>query len=385
MLTTIGKPVARHSLILQANPLRQYLAHQREIDDAVHRVLSKGHYILGEEVESFEGKIAKFLGVDHAIGVGSGTAALEIALRALRIGAGDEVITTAHTAVATVVAIESVGASPVLVDIEPDTFLIDHEKIEMAITERTKAIVPVHLYGQPADMSALLTIAKKHNLFVIEDCAQAIGASFEGKYVGGWGDLGTFSFYPTKNLGAMGDGGMVVTNNPELAAQARSLREYGWRNRYVSELLGMNSRLDEIQAAILNVKLRYLTKDNARRMGIANRFSAALSELVVVPSGRASRTHVFHLYVIQTLRRDELRKFLKDRGIGSSIHYPVPIHLQPAYAGRLGAPGVYPVLELACQKILSLPIYPELSDSQCDSVIDSIRSFFKDFGIPRSS
>ena len=362
--------------ILQANPVSQYLAHQQEIDEALHRVLRGGRYILGEEVESFERQIASFLGVRNAVGVGSGTAALEIALKACGIGSRDEVITSAHTAVATVVAIELVGAKPILVDVEPDTLLIDASKIERAISPLTKAIVPVHLYGQPADLGPVRSIARKHGLRIIEDCAQAIGATYDGKCVGTWGDLGIFSFYPTKNLGAIGDGGMVVTDDDDLAGRVRSLREYGWRRRYVSDLAGTNSRLDELQAAILRVKLGYLDCDNARRRAIARRHSEALCGLVRVPFIRAEGSHVFHLYVIRTRKRDELQSFLKSKGIGSAIHYPVPIHLQPAYLGRLGNPGSYPVTEAACNEILSLPLYPELSDSQCEKVIAAVRCFF---------
>lgn len=363
-------------LIPQANPISQYLAHQEEIDNALHRVLLSGRYILGEEVDLLERQVADFLGVRHAIGVGSGTAALEIALRACGVKPGDEVITSAHTAVATVAAIELAGAKPVLVDIEPDTFLMDTAQIEKVLSKLSRAIVPVHLYGQPADMAAIHRIAHKHGLLIVEDCAQAIGASYDGKPVGAWGDLASFSFYPTKNLGAIGDGGMVVTIDSALAARIKSLREYGWQRRYISEIVGTNSRLDELQAAILRVKLGYLGRDNDRRINIARRYSEALSDLVAVPRVDESRKHVFHLYVIRTSRRDNLQQFLREQGVGSSIQYPVPIHLQPAYFGRLGNIGSYPVTEAVAQEILSLPLYPELSDAQCQKVIGAVRAFF---------
>jgi dTDP-4-amino-4,6-dideoxygalactose transaminase len=363
-------------IIPQANPMCQYLAYRGEIDAAVHRVLLSGRYILGEEVEAFEREVAGFLGVGHAIGVASGTSALEICLRACQIGPGDEVITTAHTSVATVAAIESVGAKPVLVDIEQDSFLLDVAQIEKVVSRRTRAIVPVHLYGQPTDLSGIHLVAGKHGLLVIEDCAQAIGASYKGKPVGTSCNLASFSFYPTKNLGAIGDGGMVVTNDGALAVRVRSLREYGWQRRYISEIAGTNSRLDELQAAILRVKLNYLDRDNERRIAIACRYSEALSGLVAVPRVAASRKHVFHLYVIRAPERDSLQEFLRQEGVGSGIHYPVPVHLQPAYVGRLGKIGSFPVTEAVAKEILSLPLYPELSDGQCERVINAVRGFF---------
>jgi dTDP-4-amino-4,6-dideoxygalactose transaminase len=365
-------------MISQASPISQYLAHQEEIDAAMHRVLLKGRYVLGEEVEAFEREMARFLSVGHAIGVGSGTAALELGLRACKIGPGDEVITTAHTAVATVAAIESIGARPILVDIEERSFLLDATQIEKALSPRTKAIVPVHLYGQPADLSQILLIAERRGLVVIEDCAQAIGASYKGKLVGTWGNLATFSFYPTKNLGAIGDGGLVSTDDSALAARVRSLREYGWQQRYISAIAGTNSRLDELQAAILRVKLVYLDHENERRISIARRYSEALSGLVAVPRVETPRKHVFHLYVVRTPERDNLQRFLRQQGVDSGIHYPVPIHLQPAYVGRLGDVGSHPVTEAVSKEILSLPVYPELSDPQCERVIGAVRRFFGD-------
>ena len=362
--------------ISQANPLCQYLAHREGIDAAIQRVLHKGRYILGEEVEAFEREFARYLNVAHAIGVGSGTAALEIALRACGIGPGDEVITTAHTAVATVAAIELAGATPVLADIEPGSFLLDPAEVEKVISPRTKAIIPVHLYGQPADLSGLLPLAQRHKLRMIEDCAQAHGAIYGDRRVGGWGDLGCFSFYPTKNLGAIGDGGMIVTGSTELAERARSLREYGWQRRYVSAFAGANSRLDELQAAILRVKLPCLDADNQRRLEIARLYSEDLAGCVTVPLVKDSRSHVFHLFVIRTACRDALQEFLGKQGIGCAVHYPAPVHLQPAYLGRLGEAGSFPAAEQAANDILSLPLYPELLASQCQRVIRAIREFF---------
>ena len=362
--------------IPQASPLSQYLAHREAIDAAVRRVLEKGRYILGKEVESFEREFAEYIGVAHGVGLASGTDALEIALRASGIGPGDEVITTPHTAVATVAAIERAGATAVLADTEPESFLLDPAQVERAVSTRTRAIIPVHLYGQPADLSALLRIARERHLTLIEDCAQAHGASYEGKRVGSWGDLACFSFYPTKNLGAVGDGGMIVTQRPDLAARARALREYGWRQRFLSEEPGVNSRLDEIQAAILRVKLTCLDADNQKRAELARQYTEGLADCVAVPRVKESRTHVFHLFVVRTPRRDALQQFLAQRGIGTAVHYPVPVHLQPAYLGRLGEPGAFPVAEQAAHEILSLPLYPELAMSQCERVMRTIREFF---------
>jgi dTDP-4-amino-4,6-dideoxygalactose transaminase len=363
--------------IRQANPLAQYHSHQPEINAAVARVLESGSYILGAEVERFEGEWAAYIGVGHAIGVASGTDALEIALRACDIGAGDEVITTTHTAVATVAAIELAGARPVLVDIEPGTWLMDHEQIERKITARTKAIVVVHLYGQPADLDRITEVARRHRLRLIEDCAQAHGATFRGRRTGAWGDFGCFSFYPTKNLGAVGDGGAAVTDNAALAERARQLREYGWQSRYISRTTGLNSRLDEIQAAILRAKLPTLDEDNARRLAIATQYSRELAEYVSVPVVKPERTSVFHLYVVATPHRKQLTEFLGERRIGTAVHYPVPIHLQPAYAGRLGNQGDFPVAECASARLLSLPIYPELAPPEVSRVIESIRLYFE--------
>lgn len=363
-------------MILCANPREQYLAHQSEIDAAIAHVLEKGWYILGEEVRAFESEFAAYVGVQHGIGVGSGTDALHIALAACGIGPGDEVITVSHTAVATVAAIEMAGATPVLVDIEPDFFTLDPDRLEEAITPRTRAIIPVHLYGQPAELDRINDIAARHQLRVIEDCSQAHGAIYKGKRVGSHGDLGCFSFYPTKNLGAIGDGGLIVTNDSALAERARLLREYGWAQRYVSSAPGWNSRLDELQAAVLRVKLRYLDKDNEARARIAQRYGDALSgPEVVPPKQRSDCTHVFHLFVIRCERRDELQSFLRENDVGTLVHYPVPVHLQPAYQGRLSGEQTLKNTETASAEILSLPIYPELARAQVETVIEAVKSF----------
>lgn len=366
-------------MILCSNPLAQYQAHKAEIDAAILRVLDKGWYILGEETRSFEAEFATYIGVAHGIGVGSGTEALHIALAACGIGPGDEVITVSHTAVATVAAIELAGGTPVLVDIEPDYFTLDPGKLESAIGPRTKAIIPVHLYGQPADLTPILEIARRHGVRVIEDCAQAHGAMYGERRVGAWGDIACFSFYPTKNLGALGDGGMVVTNDAALAERARLLREYGWAERYVSRIPGLNSRLDEVQAAVLRVKLRYLDADNAARARRAQDYDQALRGIqVITPKRRPDATHVYHLYVICCAERDELQTWLKARGVGALIHYPVPIHLQPAYKGRLRGADALLETERAAREVLSLPMYPELAADEAAQVITTVQAFYRE-------
>jgi len=363
-------------MILCANPRLQYLAHKDEIDHAIMQVLDRGWYVLGEEVETFEDEFSAYIGMKYGIGVGSGTEGLHLSLAACGIGVGDEVITVSHTAVATVAAIEQAGATPVMVDIEPDFFTIDPQRITTAITPKTKAIIPVHLYGQSVDLDPVLEIAKTYELRVIEDCAQSHGATYKGKRVGSYGDLACFSFYPTKNLGALGDGGMVVTNQSEFARRLRMLREYGWAERYVSHSFGINSRLDEVQAAVLRVKLRYLDQDNTARARIASMYNTKLIGCsMVLPTCRQETNHVYHLYVVRTQRRDALKEYLKGKGIAALVHYPVPVHLQPVYKGRLT--GVEPLLEteLAAREVLSLPIYPELNEEDLEAVIKAVRTF----------
>jgi dTDP-4-amino-4,6-dideoxygalactose transaminase len=365
-----------------ADPRGNYFAHRREILDAVTRVLDSGYYILGPEVEAFEREFAAFAGTSHAVGVASGTDALSLALRGLGIGAGDSVITVSHTAVATVAAIEVVGATPVLVDIDPERMTLSPTGLEAAIEalkgrHRFRAVIPVHLYGQPADMVAILDIARRHGLRVIEDCAQAHGAEAAGRKAGTFGDVAAFSFYPTKNLGALGDGGAIATNDSELADRIRALREYGWRERYVSQEAGVNSRLDPVQAAVLRVKLKYLDADNGRRRAIAGLYSEALAEAsFTLPREAPGTRHVYHQYVLRSSRRDELRAFLAERGVNTLVHYPLPVHLQPAYGRRIDTPpGGLPVTERVCREVLSLPVQPELTDGEVERVIASLKAF----------
>lgn len=282
-------------MILCGNPLSQYLSHKSQIDEAILSVLNKGWYILGEEVKTFEEEFAKYIGVSYGVGVGSGTEALHIALTACGVTSGDEVITVSHTAVATVAAIDLAGARPVLVDIEPDFYTIEPDNLEKAITPKTKAIIPVHLYGQPSNLEPILEVARKYNLRIIEDCAQAHGAMYKGKRVGSLGDISCFSFYPTKNLGAIGDGGMIVTNNSELAQKAKLLREYGWAERYISHISGWNSRLDEIQAAMLRVKLRHLDEDNLKRIHLAKLYENELANTNLIC---LNTERIQHMYII---------------------------------------------------------------------------------------
>jgi len=364
--------------VLAANPRASYMAYKAEIDAAIAGVLENGRYILGPETAKFETEFATYVGVRYGIGVGSGTEALHLALRACGIGLGDEVITVSHTAVATVAAIELAGAKPVLVDIDPTTYTIDSELVKRAVTPRAKAIIPVHLYGHPAAMTGIMAIAKQHGLRVIEDCAQGHGATYLGRKVGSWGDVAAFSFYPTKNLGALGDAGMVLTDDAALAKKVLLLREYGWRDRYVSEEPGCNSRLDELQAAILRVKLRYLDRDNEKRVHLANLYRERLAGArVSLPAVIQGAGHVFHLFVIRSEHRDALRAFLKGRGIGTLVHYPVPVHLQPAYIGRVTNLRL-PESERAAGEVLSLPLYPELSNQAVCSVSEAILDFTRE-------
>ena len=359
-----------------SDPKAQYLSHKSEIEKAISETLESGWYILGQQTKLFEQEFAQYIGVRHAVGVGSGTEALHIALKACGIGPGDEVLTVSHTAVATVSAIELSGADAVMVDIEDDCYSMDASKIESLITSRTKAIVPVHIYGQPADLNGILAVARKHQLKVIEDCAQAHGALYEGNRVGSLGDISCFSFYPTKNLGAIGDGGAVVTNDPALAEKVRLLREYGWAERYISHIPGWNSRLDELQSAILRVKLKTLDDDNARRAKIADTYDQQLKGTrLIVPARREKTSHVFHLYVIRSRNREKLRQHLTEKEIGTGIHYPVPVHLQKAYRGRLKGADSLPVTENVYGEILSLPMYPELSAKDQAITVEALHEF----------
>jgi dTDP-4-amino-4,6-dideoxygalactose transaminase len=362
--------------IPQSDPKSSYLAHKTRIDAAIQRVLESGWYILGKEVEAFEREFAGFIGVGHAIGLANGTDALELALRACGIGPGDLVFTVSHTAVATIAAIELVGATPVLVDIDPTTYTLDPNCLKTALdcppSGKPKAVIPVHLYGQPADMGAILELAHRFGLYVVEDCAQSHGAALAGRMTGVWGDIAAFSFYPTKNLGALGDGGMIVTANLELAERTRALRQYGWRQRYISEVPGCNSRLDELQAAILRVKLEYLESENTRRIALAARYTAALTDSsLTLPSCRADARHVYHQYVVRSPQRNALQAYLRAQGIGSLVHYPQAVHQQPAYQGRIPIVGTLPHTERTAAEVLSLPIYPELTEEQVDFIAEA--------------
>jgi dTDP-4-amino-4,6-dideoxygalactose transaminase len=350
-----------------------YEAYQDAIDAAVRRVLSSGWYILGKEVEAFEREFAAYVGARHCIGVGNGTDAIEIALRALGVGPGDEVITVSHTAAFTALGITGAGARPVFVDIDEASYTIDPKAVARAITPRTKAIVPVHLYGSPADLEAIRAVSA--GIPVVEDVAQAHGARLSGRILGSIGEIGCFSFYPSKNLGALGDGGAITTNDDRVAECARMVRNGGQRDRYQHVLAGVNSRLDELQAAILRAKLPHLDSMNERRRAIANRYRAGLSGipdlLLPEPDGPRARS-VHHLFVIRTLRRDALRKHLDLAQIGTQIHYPIPAHLQLAFARERTS---LPVTERVVGEILSLPIYPELSDGSVDEIVRAIRVF----------
>ena len=341
------------------------------LEAAVRRVLASGWYILGPELAAFEAEFAAWHGVRHAVGVANGTDAVELALRALGIGRGDEVITVSHTAVATVCAVERTGATPVLVDIDAATFTMDPAAAAGAITPRTRAIVPVHLYGHPAEMTALAGLAARHGLALVEDCAQAHGARWEGRLAGTMGHLGAFSFYPTKNLGAYGDAGAVLTDDPRLAERLRSLRNYGQQDRYHHLEPGQNSRLDELQAALLRVKLAHLGEHNAERRRLAGEYSSRLAG-VVTPASRREAEHVFHLYVVRHPRRDELREALAAQGIQTLIHYPIPVHLQPAYSHLGYSPGSLPVTERIVGQILSLPLFVGLDSSAVARVASAI-------------
>lgn len=364
-------------MILCANPKAQYEACRTQIDAALARVCTGGRYILGEEVKAFEEEFAQYIGVKHAVGVGSGTDALHIALAACGIGPGDEVITVSHTAVATIAGIALTGATAVLVDIDPQTYTMDPKCFEAAITPKTKAVVVVHLYGHPAEMDVLVALARKHGLKVIEDCAQAHGALYKGRKVGSLGDAAVFSFYPTKNLGAIGDGGAVVTNDASLADRCRQLREYGWSKDRVSQIQGWNSRLDELQAAILRVKLKHLDTDNDSRRRLADGYGRLLKDAgLVLPTENPDCRHVYHLYVVRSSRRDALKEALLKSGVQALIHYPVPVHLHPGFKNCARISGSLAQTESAVKDILSLPMYPQLSQEDLLKTVEAIKETY---------
>jgi dTDP-4-amino-4,6-dideoxygalactose transaminase len=359
----------------------QYRAHRNIIDGAVARVLASGWYILGEETAAFEREFAAACQIAHAVGVGSGTDALHLALRACGVQAGDQVVTVPLTAVPTVCAILAANARPIIVDIDPATFTMNPEKLaghlaKMKPGERVKAIIPVHLYGHPADLKPILELARRYDLKVIEDAAQAHGTNYEGLPAGRWGDAGCFSFYPTKNLGACGDAGMVVTQDNAVAENVRKLRNYGEEAKYRNATYGFNSRLDEIQAAILRAKLPHLKGWVATRRHYAQVYNELLQETCVkIPSEASWARHSFHLYVVRSAKRDLLQQHLQKNGIGTSVHYPLPIHLQKAYRNLGYQEGDFPEAEQACRQILSLPLYPELPEGAIRHVAQVIRQF----------
>lgn len=364
---------------------QQYTALEAEVSAAVVEVLASGRYIGGPSVESFEQQFASYHSVSDCVACNSGTDALYLALRALEIGAGDEVITTPFTFVATVEVIIAVGAKPVFVDIDATTFNLDVQQVAAAITPQTKAIIPVHLFGQPVDMKPLMAIAQSHNIAVIEDCAQSTGATRDNQKVGSIGHFGCFSFYPTKNLGACGDGGAITTNDPALAAKVRIIKEHGQKNRYQYEEIGVNSRLDAIQAVILQIKLRYLDKWNQQRQAIAAYYQQFLTQIpgIIAPQELAGGVSVWNQYTIRVLsegnngatatHRDSVRNQLQEKGIGSMVYYPYPLHLQPAYQHLGYQPGQLPVAEQICHEVLSLPMFPELTPQQQDKVIYALK------------
>lgn len=361
----------------------QYKTIQDEVNACVQAVLASGRYIGGSTVEAFEQDFGEYIGVRETIPCNSGTDALFLALRALNIGPGDEVITTPFTFIATAEMISAVGATPVFVDIDAKTSNLDIEQIPNAITEKTKAIIPVHLFGQPLDMTRLMAVAKSYHLAVIEDCAQATGATWQGQKVGSIGDIGCFSFFPTKNLGACGDGGAVTTQDPALAKAMRIIKEHGQSTRYSSDTIGINSRLDALQAAILRIKLRYLDTWNQQRHTLAKRYHQLLYPLseIITPQEIPSGESVWNQYTIRVQGplnseikpRDYLRNYLQEQGIGSMIYYPIPLHQQPVYQYLGYQANQFPIVERVCQEVLSLPLFPELSPEQQDQVITAIK------------
>lgn len=368
--------------LFQTDPLAGYRAHKRPIDRAVLTVLGRGAYILATEVAAFEREFAAYIGSAGAVGVGSGTDALIVALRACGIGRGDAVLTVSFTAVATVAAIEAVGATPVFIDIDPETYVMSPESLRLACSAwrgrrpRPKAVVPVHLYGHPAPMNDIVAIARRYGLVVIEDCAQSHGARLAGRMTGRWGDMAAFSFYPTKNLGAFGDGGAVVAASRALREKALIIRQYGWKKRYISAIPGINTRLDELQAAILRVKLRHLDGENRRRRSIASLYDAGLPPSITKPVSRPGAEHVYHQYVVRVRCREPFRRFLAAKGIGTAIHYPQPVHLQPAYRGRIVcASGALPATEAVSRGILSLPMHPALTSADVGRVLAASRAY----------
>ena len=352
---------------------QQYISIKSEVDAAIAGVIENTSFILGPQVRAFETAFAQYTGARACIAVNSGTAALQLALMALGIGAGDEVIVPSFTFFATAEAVSVLGATPVFVDVDPVSYTVTAATIERAITSRTRAIIPVHLYGQAADLDPIFEVARKHNLRVIEDAAQAHGAEYKGKRVGGLGSAGCFSFYPSKNLGAYGEAGAVVTNDEELATRLRLLRDHGSTSKYAHAIVGYNFRMEEIQAAVLNVKLTHLNDWNDARRARATQYDAALSNAtIVLPRELDYARHVYHVYAVQSDNRDELQKRLTAAGVQTGVHYPIPIHLQPAYKSLGYNPGDLPVTESLAERVLSLPMFPELNNAQIERVTETI-------------
>ena len=360
-----------------SNPGAEYTAYKHEVDDAIARVLKRGQYVLGNEVAAFEEEFADWLGVTHATAVNSGTDALFLAMKALDIGDGDEVIVPSLTATATVSAVYMSEAKPVFVDVEHGFYTVDKKAVESAITSRTKAVIAVHLYGQVADMDALVKLCQENNLLLIEDCAQAHGAMYKKRYAGCMGDVGCFSFYPTKNLGALGDAGAVVSHHSAINERISAIRQYGWNESRVAQQPGYNSRCDELQAAVLRVKLKYLESSIQARNALAEKYSHGLpGELLTTPAQRSWTRHAFHLYVIQTEQRDELNEFLKDKNIYCGVHYDKACHQMPAFEHERVS-GKLRETECLVDRILSLPIYPQLSLAEQDKIMDAVCQFYQ--------
>ena len=356
-----------------------YLSIKTEIDEAIQRVIDNTAFIMGEEVKGFEEEFARYCNVKYAIGTSSGTTALHLALITCGVGAGDEVITVPNTFIATAEVISQCGAKVVFVDIDEKSYNLDPETLEAAITQKTKAILPVHLYGQPANLTPIIDIAKEHNLKVIEDAAQAHGAEYNGQKVGGIGDVGCFSFYPAKNLGAFGDAGMLVTNNDEIAKKVDMLRNHGRFTKYEHLVEGYNYRLDALQAAILGAKLRHLDKWTDKRRYNANLYNELLQDAnVITPKEMDYAKHVYHLYVIRATKRDELQNWLESNGISTGIHYPIPLHLQKAYEYLGHQVGDFPAAEKCANEILSLPMYPELKEEQIERIVKAIKRYIEE-------
>jgi dTDP-4-amino-4,6-dideoxygalactose transaminase len=355
---------------------RQYAAVKDEVDEAIRRVIESGRYMSWRETEGFEREFAAYCGTKHSVAVGSGTAALNLTLKALGIGPGDEVVTVAFTLSATLDAISDTGAKPALVDVDPDTYTLDPSLLEAAITPRTRAVLPVYIYGHPADMDPLLEIAARHGLAVVGDAAEAHGTLYKRRQVASLGTAACFSFYPTKNLNALGDAGGVVTDSDELADRLRLLRQHGWDSRFHSAAISLNSRMDEIHAAVLRAKLPHLDAWNERRRQIARRFDAALADTEIAPASHAPwAAPSYYLYVVRAPERDALRQDLSERGIASDIHWPEPVHVQPAYAHLGYARGSLPVTERLCDEVLTIPMFPELTDVEIDRIAAALKAF----------